>query len=92
MISDDRASHWSHLIRATLTEKKYVEFSSEAQALKVIKAGVRAFIKRHEDVHQKAVSMIKSQSKEIFEGSSDWDILYRKYFDAEMKRQGLEDK
>ncbi len=89
MISDDRASHWAHLIRATLTEKKYVEFSSEAQALKVIKAGVRAFTQRHESVHKKAVSMIKSQSREIMEGSSDWEILYRKYFDEEMKRQGL---
>jgi hypothetical protein len=32
---------------------------------------------------------ITSQKKEILEGSEEWDVLFRKYYSEELRRQGI---
>jgi uncharacterized protein len=32
---------------------------------------------------------ISSQKKEILEGSEEWDVLYRKYYNEELRRMGI---
>ena len=40
-------------------------------------------------VDQAARAKIASQRKIILEGSQEWDILYRKYYNEEVKRLGV---
>lgn len=90
MISDNRSSHLSHLIYEKLWSDDLVDFSDEAVALKDIKRGFEKFAKEHADVDKKAKSMISSQGRTIMEGTAEWETLYRKYYEAELKRKGFD--
>ena len=90
MISEDRASHLGHLIYEKLWADDLVDYSDEAMALRHIKKAVGVFVKEHGEVDQKARSMLTSQRRDIPEGSSEWDTLYRKYYEAELKRKGID--
>lgn len=90
MISDHRQSHLGHLIYEKIWDDDLVDYSDEAAALRDIKKAVVLFMKEHEEVDQKAKSMISSQSRAIVPGSSEWDTLYNKYYEQEMKRKGID--
>lgn len=90
MMSDNRASHLSHLIYEKLWGDDIVEYEDEAVALKDIKKGFEKFLNEHLDVDKKAKSMISSQSRGIVEGTSEWETLYKKYYETEMKRKGID--
>jgi hypothetical protein len=40
-------------------------------------------------IDQSARHKIESQKRTILEGSQEWDILYRKYYNEEVKKLGL---
>jgi hypothetical protein len=40
-------------------------------------------------IDQSARLKIESQKRTILEGSQEWDILYRKYYNEEVKKLGL---
>ena len=40
-------------------------------------------------IDQAAKLKIQSQRKIILEGSQEWDILYRKYYNEEVKKLGI---
>ncbi len=90
MISENRASHLSHLIFEKLWNDDVVEYSDEGAALKDYKRGLDKFLKEHTDVDKKAKSMISSQSRSILEGTAEWETLYKKYYETELKRKGID--
>jgi hypothetical protein len=48
-----------------------------------------ALLKVEEQVDTEVRAKIASQKKEILEGSEEWDILYRKYYQEGLKRLGV---
>ena len=40
-------------------------------------------------IDQAARQKIESQKRTILEGSQEWDILYRKYYNEEVKKLGV---
>jgi hypothetical protein len=40
-------------------------------------------------IDQAARQKIESQKRTILEGSQEWDILYRKYYNEEVKKLGI---
>lgn len=48
-----------------------------------------ALLKVEEQVDSEVRAKIASQKKEILEGSEEWDILYRKYYQEGLKRLGV---
>ncbi len=90
MMSENRASHLSHLVFEKLWDDDIVDYSDEAVALKDFKRGLDKFLKEHTDVDAKAKSMISSQSRNILEGTAEWETLYRKYYETELKRKGID--
>jgi len=41
-------------------------------------------------VDHAARQKIKSQKREIAEGSEEWDLLHRKYYSEELKKLGID--
>ncbi|HKD64756.1 MAG TPA: DUF507 family protein [Candidatus Acidoferrales bacterium] len=48
-----------------------------------------SLLKVEEQVDTEVRAKIASQKKEILEGSEEWDILYRKYYQEGLKRLGV---
>ena len=89
-LSREKLVHLSHVIVAGLDEAPEVEFQRERNDVRlliftVLQEGMRL----EEEVEQNVRRKILSQKKEIPEGSRDWDILYRKYYEEEMAKHRL---
>jgi len=50
---------------------------------------LQSLLQEEEKLDAQVRRKISSQKKEIPEGSSEWDILYRKYYAEELKRMGI---
>jgi hypothetical protein len=86
-LSRERVLRLSHLILEYLNADDEVEYYAEAQevrqeVLKLIEAEMRT----DEAIDALVRRKIESQKRQIPEGSDEWEILYRKYYEEESAR------
>ena len=89
-VTREKIIQLSHVVTAALAASPQVTFRQERNAVRLevrqLLEGLFAIEARlDEAVRQK----ITSQKKAILEGSDEWDILYRKYYQEELKRLGV---
>ncbi len=87
-LSEDRISHLSHLILDKLVQDKEVDaLQAEERLLREIKHTLTSELQYEDEADAAARRMIQSLSRRVPEGSREWDVLYRKYFEEEMNRR-----
>ena len=89
-ISRDKLNKLAHTVADTLAEIDEVDFLEDRntirqEARKILEKLLMEETKLDAAARQK----ISSQRKIIVEGSQEWDILYRKYYNDEVKKLGL---
>lgn len=88
LLSDDKISHLSHLILKSLTRDHRARLlEDETKVLREIKRIIVDEAKAEEEMDQTVRMKLSSYSRPIYEGSPEWDILYKKFFLEEMKRR-----
>lgn len=88
ILSEDRQSHWAHLLTDGIWHDDLVDYTDEDQALKVAKKAITQYVQSHEDVDQKAKAKVASLKRGVLEGTPEWDILYKKYYEEELNKRG----
>lgn len=87
-LSEDRISHISHLILDMLVRDRTVDaLQAEERLLREIKRTIADELKFEDEADTAARRTIQSLSRRVPEGSPEWDVLYRKYLDEEMRRR-----
>jgi len=87
MLSEDKTSHLSHVILQAVKKSTLVTVKGEeARILKDIKRVLAAELAQEEDIDRKVKAKLGSYSRGVIEGSPEWDVLYRKTFDEEMRK------
>jgi hypothetical protein len=84
--SDGRKSHLAHLIVNTLRREGLAKIENEKHVLAEIK---RVFDQDHAiDARIDALvrRKIASLSRQVPPGSGEWDVLYRQYYAAELRK------
>lgn len=86
-LSREKINHFSQLILKALLEDKNVDFLEEPNAVRlaIVKA-IENELQLYEELDKKAIQKIKSQKRSIEEGSREWEILYRKYYNEELQK------
>ena len=84
--SEDRIKNIALNINDRLYLDNFVDYTDEDQALVVIKETLLKYFQRGDEIDEIVRNKIASQKAEIIPGSRDWDILYRKYFEEEMRK------
>ncbi len=89
-ITRDKLNKLAHTVADTLAETDECEFMEDRntirqEARKILESLLVAEMKIDEAARLK----ISSQRKIIMEGSQEWDILYRKYYNDEVKKLGI---
>ena len=85
-LSRDKINLLSHRVADTLAEIDEVTFLEDRNTLRLAALNtLNKWMKKEEEMEQTARQKIESQSRAIPEGSSEWDILYRKYYEEEMQ-------
>lgn len=88
IISEDRQSHLAHLAVDVVYDDDLVDFSDDDAAYRMSKKAVAEFVKEDAEIDQRAREKVASLKRGVVEGSPEWDILYRKYYEEERGRRG----
>ena len=89
-ISRDKLNKLAHVVADTLAEIDAVEFQEDRNTIRQeARKALEALLLAETKIDQAARLKIASQRKIILEGSQEWDILYRKYYNDEVKKLGL---
>jgi hypothetical protein len=86
-LSENRISHLAHLIMDALRQHKLAEFPQERRALIETKQVLSDFFQREDHLDDLVRQKIQSLSRHVPVGSREWDILYRKYYEEEARKQ-----
>ena len=89
-ISREKINKLAHAVADTLAETESVDFiedrnTSRQETRRILEALMAEEAKIDAAARQK----IENQRKTILEGSQEWDILYRKYYNEEVKKLGI---
>lgn len=89
-ISRDKVNKLAHTVADTLAEVDECEFLEDRNTVRQEARKVLEKLFSEELKIDAAARMkIQSQRKIILEGSQEWDILYRKYYNDEVKKLGI---
>lgn len=88
MISEEKMIHIVHLIIDGLKKEAYAEFPNPEAATHEAKRVCFEFMKDINNVGELARKRILSQRNCPIENSRQWDTLYEKYYNEEMKKRG----
>lgn len=89
-ISDDKLNKLAHVIADTLAETDECEFREDRNTIRQESRKILARLFSDEmKIDQAARLKVSSHKKNIPEGSAEWEILYRKYYQEEVKKLGL---
>jgi hypothetical protein len=85
-ISREKINVLSHHIAERLATTDEIEFIEDRNTIRLaIVDIVTKWLKKEELVDAAARKKVDSQTRKIPEGSSEWDILYRKYYEEELR-------
>ncbi len=88
-LSREKINFLSKQILNQLFENDEVEFFDEPNEIRLsIVKSIEEEIKLYSLIDKKATDKIQSQKKAIEEGSREWEILYRKYYNEEITKLG----
>ena len=86
-LSESRISHLAHLVLDGLRKYQLGEFPNEGRALAETKQVLHDYFQREDYVDEIVRRKIQSLSRHVPPGSREWDVLYRKYFEEESRKQ-----
>ena len=87
MLSEDKVSHLSHVIRNEVTRNPAVKIiGGDERILKEIKRVLAGELVQEAEIDRKIRARLASYSRGIVEGSTEWEVLYRKTFEEETRK------
>ena len=87
MITEDRRTHLAHVVVDGIWKDDLVDYANEDEAIRIAKRAMQKFVDELDAVDQKARTMVSSLKRDVQEGTPEWDVLYAKYFEEELKRR-----
>lgn len=87
-VSEGRISALAHLVLGELKGSGVSGLRSDRLVLQEIKAALADFLQIDEALDAKVRRKIASLSRRVAEGSTEWDVLYRQYFEEEKRKLG----
>ena len=89
-ISRDKLNKLAHTVADSLAEIDAVGFLEDRNTIRQeTRKELEALLTEEARIDNAARAKIASQRKIILEGSQEWDILYRKYYNDEVRKLGI---
>ncbi len=88
LLSDDKVSHLSHVLLDRLKATPIARLrADETQVLRGIKRVLAWELQQGEETDRAVRARLASYSRQIIEGSPEWEVLYRKAFEEERRKR-----
>ena len=89
-ISRDKLNKLAHTVADTLAEIDQVGFLEDRNTIRQeARKNLETLLEEEAKIDTSARLKIANQRKIILEGSQEWDILYRKYYNEEVRKLGI---
>ncbi len=90
IISEERQKHFAHLLIDGLWGDEIIDFDedSEEVVIREAKRLIAQWVTEQGDIDEEVRQKINSLKRDIPEGSSEWRVMYSKYYNEEMSRRG----
>ena len=89
-LSRDKVNKLAHVITDAVADMDQVDFIEDRNTIRLeVRKILEELLMQEARIDQSARHKIESQKRTILEGSQEWDILYRKYYNEEVKKLGL---
>ena len=89
-ISRDKLNKLAHTVADSLAEIPECDFLEDRNTIRQeARKALEKLLMEETKIDAAARQKISSQRKIIVEGSQEWDILYRKYYNDEVKKLGI---
>jgi len=90
-LSRDKITDMSHKIVAALRKSRELRVKQDANEVRLeIVRAMTELLSAEEKVDRLARDKVRSQKREIPEGSEEWDLLHRRYYAEELKKLGID--
>jgi len=86
IFSEDRIYHIAHLITDCIWKDNLVDYTDEEKAVREARRTLMDYFSKDEKVDNIVRNKISSLKKTVYEGSRDWEVLYKKYYEEEMNK------
>jgi uncharacterized protein len=89
-LSRDKINKLAHTVADALAEIDQVDFVEDRNTIRVeARRILEELLAAEAKIDLAARQKIESQRRTILEGTQEWDILYRKYYNEEVKKLGI---
>jgi len=89
-LSRDKINKLAHTVADTLADLDQVEFIEDRNTIRMeARKILEQLLLEEAKIDLSARQKIESQRRTITEGTQEWDILYRKYYNEEVKKLGI---
>ena len=89
-ISPDKLNKLAHTVADTLADIDQVGFLEDRNTIRQeARKALTTLLAEEARIDQAARLKIANQRKIIVEGSQEWEILYRKYYNDEVRKLGI---
>ena len=89
-LSRDKVNKLAHVVSDALADTPQVDFLEDRNTIRLeTRKVLEELLNQEAKIDQMARQKIESQKRTILEGSQEWDILYRKYYNEEVKKLGI---
>jgi len=89
-ITRDKLNKLAHVVADTLAETDECDFLEDRNTIRQeARKALEKLLMDEMKIDTAAKLKISTQRKIIIEGSQEWDILYRKYYNDEVKKLGI---
>jgi hypothetical protein len=89
-VSRDKVNKVAHVVTDALAEIDELDFVEDRNTIRLeVRKILEDVLNQEEKIDQAARHKIENQKRTILEGSQEWDILYRKYYNEEVKKLGM---
>ena len=90
-LSRDKVTDLSHKLVAALRKARELRVKKDPNEVRLeIVRTVTELLVAEEKVDRAARQKIRSQKREIPEGTEEWDLLHRRYYSEELKKLGID--
>lgn len=89
-LSRDKVNKLAHVVTDAVADMDSVDFIEDRNTIRLeVRKIIEELLMQEARIDQEARRKIESQKRTIIEGSEEWTILYRKYYNDEVKKLGL---
>lgn len=90
-LSRDKVNDISHKLVAAMKKSRELRLRGDANAVRLeIVKSITDILATEEKADQTSRTKIRSQKREIPEGTEEWDLLHKRYYAEELKKFGID--